>query len=180
MKNLTELCEGILSTIDSDVEADVKEQEIYTYLKSPHMFEWGDFFNTVSAWVEKFGKIGGLYRDKKLCGTQPVAYIYQYVDKVSDDTFKLGIKRGDRLIVLFLTEEGGALIYTKDKRGKTQVKKIPAWSSMTIMGQVTGGKMYANIADLPFYDVYYIALTKDVDEYNIPKLEVKKILNHCS
>lgn len=37
-----------------------------------------------------------------------------------------------------------------------------------------GGKMYANIADLPWYDVYYVAQTKDVDEYNIPRPEVKK------
>lgn len=175
MKNLKDICEGILTGVNNDVDIAVKQNEILTYLKHPEMFDWDEFYSVVSGWCSGFKKATGSYADKKLCGDQPIAYICKCVDKISDDHFKLRLNPGDKFIILFLTEQCGAKIYAKDPRGKTVRKNVPAWSSLAIAHKTTGGKNYSNISDLPWYDEYYQVLSDHVEEYGIPKNIVKKI-----
>lgn len=174
MKNLTNVLEGILTSIDKDVDDGVAVEQIYTYLKRPHDFEWSEFLYTVEKWATAFGPIGGLYHNKKLCGNQPVVFMGK-VDSVPDDHFKLKVVKGDYVVAIFCGEDQGALLYAEASNGMTQVKKIPAWSSLTISDEVSSGKEWTLLADMPYFDHYYRFLSKDCDEWNLPKASAKKI-----
>ena len=174
MKNLTDVLEGILSSIDKDVDDGVAVEQIYTYLKRPHDFEWSDFLYTVEKWATAFGPADDSYRDKKLCENQLVVFIGK-IDSVPDDHFRLKVTRGDYVVAIFCGESIGALIYAEAPNGMTQVKKIPAWSSLAIADEMNGSRKWLLLADLPYYDAYYKFLADDCDALKLPKTSAKKI-----
>lgn len=174
MKSLQNICEGILTSIDNDIDNGVAIESIFTYLKRPHDFEWTEFLYTVEKWAQQFGPIGGLYHNKKLCGNQPVVFIGE-IEKVHDDHFKLKVSPNDIIVAIFCCEDGGARLYAEAPDGMAQVKKIPAWSSLTISDEVSHGKEWTLLADMPYYDQYYRFRSEACYAYNLPKTDAKKI-----
>lgn len=177
MKNLSEIIkEGILSSIDSDVESGVEEL-IYDYFEHPEQYTWAKFYKFVNKWAQQYRMctFDKEHLNQSSGGNKPVIYICKYIDNAFEDSLKFGVKTGDQLIVLFLTRMGGALVYSKGKSGKAQVKKISSGKDLTIASVTSGGTVYHNINTKPWYDTTYRVLRKDVDEYLLPMDIVKKL-----
>lgn len=174
MKNLTNVLEGILTSIDKDVDDGVAVEQIYTYFKRPHDFEWSDFLYTVEKWATAFGPVRGTYHNKKLCGNQPVVFMGK-VESVPDDKFRFRISKGDYMVAIFCCEDGGARIYAEAPNGMTQMKTVPAWNGLTIMDEVSDGKKWLLLATAPYFDRHYKFHFDDCDEWNLPKPMAKKI-----